>query len=101
MASRRNLKKTIHTDAEEMLFDLSILHAVASEERKPSIEELISKVIDSENDFIARISHTDGRGESKLVRSYYNKLHEEYLHFANEIEGEVNKLGDELLTPEA
>lgn len=101
MASRRNLKKTIHTDAEEMLFDLSILHAVASEERKPSIEELISKVIDSENDFIARISHTDGRGESKLVRNYYNKLHEEYLHFAKEIEDEVNKLGDELLTPEA
>lgn len=84
-----------------MLFDLSILHAVASEERKPAIEELISKVIDSENDFIARISHTDGRGESKLVRSYYNKLHEEYLHFANEIEGEVNKLSNELLTPEA
>lgn len=84
-----------------MLFDLSILHAVASEERKPSIEKLISKVIDSENDFIARISHTDGRGESKLVRNYYNKLHEEYLHFAKEIEDEVNKLGDELLTPEA
>ena len=84
-----------------MLFDLSILHAVASEERKPSIEELISKVIDSENDFIARISHTDGKGERKLVRSYYNKLREEYTHFANEIEGEVSKLCDELLVPEA
>ena len=84
-----------------MLFDLSILHAVASEERKPAIEEQISKVIDSENDFIARISHTDGKGERKLVRNYYNKLREEYLQFAKEIEGEVQKLSDELLTPEA
>lgn len=101
MASRRNLKKAIHTEVEEMLFDLSILYAVASEERKPSIEELISKVIDSENDFIARISHTDGRGESKLVHKYYSRLKEEYVHFANEIEDEVNKLSNELLTPEA
>ena len=101
MASRRNLKKIIHIDVEEMLFSLSILHAEASEERKPALEELISKVIDSEKDFIARISHTDGRGERKLVRKYYSKLQEEYVHFANEIDGEIDKLADELLTPEA
>ena len=101
MASRRNLKKTIHTDVEEMLFDLSILYSVAPEEREYAIEQLIMKVIDNERDFIARISHTDGKGERKLVRNYYNKLREEYLQFAKEIEGEVQKLSDELLTPEA
>ena len=101
MASRRKLKKIIHTDVEDLLFSLSFLHAEASEERKPALEELISKVIDSANDFIARISHTDGKGEHKLVSKYYNKLKEEYVHFANEIEDEVNKLSDELLTPEA
>ena len=101
MASRRNLKKAIHIDVKDMLFSLLFLHAEASEERKPALEELISKVIDSANDFIARISHTDGKGERKLVRNYYNKLHEEYLHFANEIDGEIDKLADEILTPEA
>lgn len=101
MASRKTLKKAIHSEVEEMLFDLSILHTIAPEERQPAIEEIISKVIDSENDFIARISHTDGKGERKLVRNYYNKLREEYIQFANEIEGEVQKLSDELLTPEA
>lgn len=84
-----------------MLFDLSILYSVAPEEREYAIEQLILKVIDAERDFTARISHTDGKGDRKLVRSYYNKLREEYMHFANEIEGEVNKLCNELLVPEA
>ncbi|WP_298544194.1 hypothetical protein [uncultured Porphyromonas sp.] len=101
MASRRKLKQAIHTEVEEMLFDLSILYSVASEEREYAIEQLIMKVIDNERDFIARISHTDGKGDRKLVRNYYNKLREEYMHFASEIEGEVSKLCNELLVPEA
>ncbi|MFC2708195.1 MAG: hypothetical protein ACFN0U_00525 [Porphyromonas asaccharolytica] len=101
MASRKNLKHAIHSEVEEMLFDLSILYSVAPEEREYAIEQLIMKVIDAERDFIARISHTDGKGERKLVRNYYNKLREEYMHFVNEVEGEVSKLCDELLVPEA
>lgn len=84
-----------------MLFDLSILYSVAPEEREYAIEQLIVKVIDAERDFVARISHTDGKGERKLVRNYYRKLREEYTQFASEIEGEVSKLCDELLVPEA
>ncbi|WP_461484645.1 hypothetical protein [Porphyromonas asaccharolytica] len=101
MPSRKNLKHAIHSEVEEMLFDLSILYSVAPEEREYAIEQLIMKVIDAERDFIARISHTDGKGERKLVRNYYNKLREEYMHFVNEVEGEVSKLCDELLVPEA
>ncbi|AEE12277.1 hypothetical protein [Porphyromonas asaccharolytica] len=101
MASRKNLKHAIHSEVEEMLFDLSILYSVAPEEREYAIEQIIMKVIDAERDFIARISHTDGKGERKLVRNYYNKLREEYMHFVNEVEGEVSKLCDELLVPEA
>ena len=84
-----------------MLFDLSILYSVAPEEREYTIEQLIMKVIDAERDFIARISHTDGKGDPKLVRNYYHKLREEYMHFVSEIEDEVSKLCDELLVPEA
>lgn len=84
-----------------MLFDLSILYSVAPEEREYTIEQLIMKVIDAERDFIARISHTDGKGEPKLVRNYYHKLREEYSYFVSEIEDEVSKLCDELLVPEA
>ena len=84
-----------------MLFDLSILYSVAPEEREYTIEQLIMKVIDAERDFIARISHTDGKGVPKLVRNYYHKLREEYSHFVSEIEDEVSKLCDELLVPEA
>ena len=101
MASRKNLKHAIHSEVEEMLFDLSILYSVAPEEREYAIEQIIMKVIDAERDFIARISHTDGKGERKLVRNYYNKRREEYMHFVNEVEGEVSKLCDELLVPEA
>ena len=101
MASRKNLKHAIHSEVEEMLFDLSILYSVAPEEREYAIEQIIMKVIDAERDFITRISHTDGKGERKLVRNYYNKLREEYMHFVNEVEGEVSKLCDELLVPEA
>ena len=101
MASRKNLKHAIHSEVEEMLFDLSILYSVAPEEREYTIEQLIMKVIDAERDFIARISHTDGKGEPKLVRNYYHKLREEYSHFVSEIEDEVSKLCDELLVPEA
>ena len=101
MASRKKLKHAIHSEVEEMLFDLSILYSVAPEEREYAIEQIIMKVIDAERDFIARISHTDGKGERKLVRNYYNKLREEYMHFVNEVEGEVSKLCDELLVPEA
>lgn len=84
-----------------MLFDLSILYSVVPEEREYTIEQLIMKVIDAERDFIARISHTDGKGEPKLVRNYYHKLREEYIHLVSEIEDEVSKLCDELLVPEA
>ena len=84
-----------------MLFDLSILYSVAPEEREYAIEQLIIKVIDAERDFIARISHTDGKGDPKLVRNYYHKLREEYMHFVSEMEDEVSKLCDELLVPEA
>ena len=64
-------------------------------------DRLIIKVIDAERDFIARISHTDGKGDPKLVRNYYHKLREEYSHFVSEIEDEVSKRCDELLVPEA
>ena len=84
-----------------MLFDLSILYSVAPEEREYAIEQLIMKVIDAERDFVARVSHTDGKGDPKLVRNYYHKLREEYMHFASEIEDEVSKLCNELLVPEA
>ena len=35
------------------------------------------------------------------MSKYYNKLKDEYVHFAKEIEAEVDKLSNELLTPEA
>ena len=100
MASRKNLKKAIHADIEEMLYDLSILYSVAPNERQEGIAAVIEKTLDYEVETIAKISHTDGRGEANLVRKYYNELKAQYSQFAQTIEADVKKLCKELLKPE-
>lgn len=94
MANRRNLKQAVHSEIEEMLFDLSVLYSIAPEAEQGDIEQLICEVIDAERNTIAKVSHTDGRGSGKIVRQYYRTVIEQYEAFADRISQQVQLLLD-------
>src|SRR3712207_1046997 len=100
MASRKDLKQAIHTEIEEMLFDLSVLHSIAPAEQQGEIEQLIVEALDTEVETISKISHTNGRGNDALVRAYYRDLRADYETFARKMSDEVERLFTLLAAPQ-
>ncbi len=53
---------------------------------------LMTRVLDMQDNFIARISHTDGKDNKALVKAYYRKLREDFEREVDEISAEISAL---------
>lgn len=74
MANKRNLKKDIDYLVYEVVSDCFTVMSVQSEEKGEQLAEVIADAVKLRNDLFARVNHTDGKENGKIVKKYFAKV---------------------------
>lgn len=90
MATRRGLKKDLNLIYSDLLLEALYTYRASDKKDDKKVSELCNKISDHHADFISRASHTDGKGNKKIVKAYYKNLWDDVLK-------DVMALGDETL----
>ncbi len=88
MASRRNLKKSINYIVGELFAECLINGLYVPDTDKQKADELMTEILNMQDEFISRISHT-GAGN---VKGFYKKLRTDFDAKTNEIIDAMGKL---------
>lgn len=87
MANRRNLKKNVNYISDVML-GLCIIESMnAQDEKREILSDLTSQIINTRNDIISRISHT----EPGNVKAFYKKLLSDFNSTVEEVFKKLNE----------
>ena len=86
MANRKDLKKAINYIAGELFTECIICSLNLSEEGKQKADKVMTDILNMQNEFISRISHT----EPGNVKGFYKKLRED---FSTQVNGIVTAIG--------
>lgn len=86
MSSRRKLKKAVKNICGELFADCVALK-MCNDSEDNKLEELMSMVVITYQDYVARISHTE-KGQERL---FYKKLRTEFTQKANKLSEEIIK----------
>ena len=86
MANRKDLKKAINSMAGEVFTECIICSLNLSEEGKQKADKVMTDILNMQNEFISRISHT----EPGNVKGFYKKLRED---FSTQVDGIVTAIG--------
>ena len=86
MANRKDLKKAINYIAGELFTECIICSLNLSEEGKQKADKIMTDILNMQNEFISRISHT----EPGNVKGFYKKLRED---FSTQVDGIVTAIG--------
>ena len=81
MANRKDLKKAINYIAGELFTECIICSLNLSEEGKQKADKVMTDILNMQNEFISRISHT----EPGNVKGFYKKLREDFSTQVDEI----------------
>ena len=74
MASIRNLKKSIHGIASELFSEGLFIQCFGELKDPEKINETLEKILEKENDFLARANHPNGTKNKKIIKEYYQNL---------------------------
>ncbi|WP_291527809.1 hypothetical protein [Bacteroides sp. UBA939] len=88
MASRRELKKNVNYIAGELFTECLINGLFVPGVDKNKADELMTAVLNMQDEFVSRISHT----ESKNAKGYYKKFHEDFNIKVDEIVKGITEL---------
>ena len=91
MASKRKLKKAINFVTNEIVLEIYVL-SFFKEIKEEKLDVLVDKTLDIRDEFIKRINHVDGKKDSKIVKSYFNNIREEWGKSIDELVKEVESL---------
>lgn len=91
MATRRGLKKDLNLIYSDLLLDALCAYRDSDKKNEAAVSELCNKISDHHAEFVSRASHTDGKGNKKVVKTYYKNLWDEVLK-------DVMALGEETLS---
>lgn len=86
MAKRKNLKKSINYIVSELFTECVYIRMSLPESEKTKADELMTNILNLQDDFISRVSHT----EPGNVKGFYKKLHED---FNAKVDGIVDAIG--------
>ncbi len=93
MASRKLLKKSIKFISVELITESYVKYSLFPNISKEKIAEIIQQVNKLNYDLVARINHTDGKGNNKVTKAFYKKLIEDWNAGVTKIADEIEKLG--------
>ncbi len=88
MANRKNLKKYVNYISGELFTECIINSLYVPGTNKEKADQLMAKVLEMQQDFISRISHTQP-GESK---NYYKKFRNDFNACVNNLIEEISAL---------
>lgn len=88
MANRKDLKKAINYIAGELFTECIICSLNLSEEGKQKADKVMTDILNMQNEFISRISHT----EPGNVKGFYKKLREDFSTQVDEIVTAIGQL---------
>ena len=74
MASRRLLKRDISYISGVLFSDTMMARLLISSIDQAAAEVLMTRILDMEESFLGRASHTDAKANKALVKEYYKKL---------------------------
>ncbi|MBQ1650994.1 MAG: hypothetical protein IIT93_00195 [Paludibacteraceae bacterium] len=92
MATRRGFKKDMNLIYSDLLLEALDSFRASKNKDEKKISELCNKISDHHADFISRASHTDGKGNKKVVKAYYKSLWDEVLKDVMALGEEASKL---------
>lgn len=74
MANKRQLKKEINFITEELISECLYNRYFTTGSNAEKNDEILTKIIDMQDDFLKRVNTTDGKNNPKIVKKYYQKL---------------------------
>ncbi|WP_321517830.1 hypothetical protein [uncultured Bacteroides sp.] len=86
MASRKNLKKHVNYISGEIFTECIINSLYVPGTDKVKADELMAQVLEMQQEFISRISHT----QPGQVKQYYKKFHQD---FSTRIKALIDSIG--------
>lgn len=92
MATRRGFKKDLNLIYSDLLLEALGSFRASKNKDEKKVSELCNKISDRHADFISRASHTDGKGNKKVVKAYYKSLWDEVLKDVMALGEEASKL---------
>ncbi|MBO7368651.1 MAG: hypothetical protein J6U24_08685 [Paludibacteraceae bacterium] len=92
MATRRGFKKDLNLIYSDLLLEALGSFRASKNKDEKKVSELCKKISDHHADFISRASHTDGKGNKKVVKAYYKSLWDEVLKDVMALGEEASKL---------
>lgn len=88
MAKRRTLKKNVNYIASELFMECLVNSLYVPGTDKEKADVLMGKILDMQNEFLARISHT----EPGNVKGFYKKFYQDFNAKVNEIIEDMSNL---------
>lgn len=86
MASRRKLKKSVHSFTTELFSECCIISALIARADNEKTEAVLAQIIEMETAFIQRINSCEETHNKHLVKKYYAKLKADWASSLSEIE---------------
>lgn len=74
MASERKLKKQIAGAVSEVFTDAFLLQLFVKEEKQAEVDTIINRILQLQDDTIAKVRCSDGKHTPALVKKYYRQL---------------------------
>ncbi|MFP4366042.1 MAG: hypothetical protein ACLFQA_03000 [Bacteroidales bacterium] len=74
MASRREIKKSIHFITNELISECLIYHRFHPGTPEEKISGIIDEIISHRNDYLARTKKPDGKDAPALIRKHYQEI---------------------------
>ncbi len=89
MANKRTLKRAINGICEELFADCIAASLYGAVKHPENADALLSTIIKTESNFIARVSHPE---PGMTAKAYYKDLREKFTEQVNEIVDQINYL---------
>ena len=88
MANRRSLKKQVNSIAGQLFCECLVYNLYVPGTDKEEADQLMGRILNLQNDFISRISHT----ESGNAKGFYKKFREDFNKQVEEVIDAMGKL---------
>jgi Signal transduction histidine kinase len=93
MAKKRMLKKYVSFFAGELFAETLLVNLLNQKVDQAKCEELMTRIVDMQEEFTRRVNHSDAKDNKTLVKEYYKKLKVDFQQEVMAIAKEIEALG--------
>lgn len=78
MANKRDLKREINFITEELVSQCLFLRDFTPDMSAEKCDNLITRILDTQEEYLRRVNAPDGKDNPQLVKKYYQKLIQDF-----------------------